>query len=94
MRTEYIKRLTDAMEYDAVLISPSEELRFFGGFSPLMCERFQALFIKKDGGYFYLCNALYADEMAHGIGDGCPIYTWQDNEGMGKAYQILREQGC
>ena len=56
MRTEYIKKLADMMEYDAMLISPSEELRFFTGFSPMMCERFQALFVKKNGECFYLCN--------------------------------------
>lgn len=52
MRTEYIKKLADMMEYDAMLISPSEELRFFTGFSPMMCERFQALFVKKSGECF------------------------------------------
>lgn len=66
MRTEYIKKLADMMEYDAMLISPSEELRFFTGFSPMMCERFQALFVK-NGECFYLCNTLYADEVAEGL---------------------------
>lgn len=92
MRTEYIKRLTDMMEVDAVLISPSEELRFFTGFSPMQCERFQALFIKKDGSYFYLCNVLYRDEINAAMPD-CPCYTWHDNDGMDKVYAILREQG-
>ena len=92
MRTEYIKRLTDMMEVDAVLISPSEELRFFAGFSPMQCERFQALFIKKDGSFFYLCNVLYGDEIEAAMPD-CPRYTWHDNEGMEKVYAILREQG-
>lgn len=34
MRTEYIKKLADMMEYDAMLISPSEELRFLPAFRP------------------------------------------------------------
>ena len=73
MRTEYIKKLADMMEYDAMLISPSEELRFFTGFSPMMCERFQALFVKKSGECFYLCNTLYADEVAEGLKHQCPV---------------------
>ena len=67
MRTEYIKKLAEMMDCDAMLISPSEELRFFTGFSPMMCERFQALFVKKSGECFYLCNTLYADEVAEGL---------------------------
>ena len=72
MRTEYVKRLADMMEVDAVLISPSEELKFFAGFSPMLCERFQALFIKKDGSAFYLCNSLYGDEIAESLHHACP----------------------
>ena len=92
MRHGYIKRLTERMEVDAVLISPSEELRFFAGFSPTLCERFQALLIKKDGTFFYLCNELYRDEIRAAMPE-CPCYTWHDNEGMEKVYAILREQG-
>ena len=55
MRTEYIKKLADMMEYDAMVVSPSEELRFFTGFSPMMCERLQALFLTKSGECFCLC---------------------------------------
>lgn len=93
MRTEYIKKLADMMEYGAMLISPSEELRFFTGFSPMMCERFQALFVKKSGECFYLCNTLYADEVAEGLKHQCPVYHWHDNEGMDKAYEILKNEG-
>lgn len=92
MRTEFVKRLSEMMDVDAVLISPSEELRFFAGFSPMQCERFQALFIKKDGSFFYLCNELYRDEITAAMPD-CPCYTWHDNDGMEKVYAILREQG-
>ena len=52
MRTEYIKKLAEMMDCDAMLISPSEELRFFTGFSPMMCERFQAVLVKKSGECF------------------------------------------
>ena len=93
MRTEYIKKLAEMMDCDAMLISPSEELRFFTGFSPMMCERFQALFVKKSGECFYLCNTLYADEVAEGLKHQCPVYHWHDNEGMDKAYEILKNEG-
>ena len=93
MRKEYIKKLAGMMEADAALVSPSEDLRFLAGFSPMMCERFQALFIKKDGGCFYLCNEIYADEVAEGLNHECPVYMWHDNEGMEKIFAILREQG-
>ena len=93
MRTEYIRKLAAAMETDAVLICPSEELRFFTGFSPMMCERFQGLFVRKDGSCFYLCNTLYADEVAEGLRRECPVYAWHDNEGMEVCYRVLREQG-
>ena len=47
MRTAYLQKLTEALngaDCDAMMLCPSEELRFFVGFSPLMCERFQGLF--------------------------------------------------
>ncbi len=93
MRTEYIKKLIDMMDYDAMLICPSEELLFFTGFSPMQCERFQGLFVKKDGSFFYLCNILYGGEITAGLKNVCPIYTWHDNEGMSKVYSILKENG-
>lgn len=93
MRSEYIKKLADMMEYDAALVCPSEELMFFTGFSPMICERFQGLFVKKDGSCFYLCNMLYGAEIREALKGECPVYTWHDNEGMDKAYQILKEQG-
>lgn len=93
MRKEYVERLTALMPYDAMLISPSEELRFFAGFSMMLCERFQALFIKKDGTCFYLCNTLYKGEASEGLKYEIPVYDWHDNEGMEKVYAILKEQG-
>ena len=93
MRTEYISRLTKLMDTDAVLICPGEELTFFTGFSPMQCERFQGLFVKKDGTMFYLCNILYEGQIRENYKDACPVYVWHDNEGMEKVYAILREQG-
>ncbi len=93
MRKDYIEKLAGMMEYDAMLVSPGEELLFFTGFTPMMCERFQGLFIKKDGSVFYLCNILYAAEIREHLGGECPIYHWHDNEGMDKVYEILRREG-
>ena len=93
MRKEYIQKLVDLMEYDAMLICPGEELLFFTGFTPMQCERFQGLFVKKDGSCFYLCNILYTGEVSAAFKDEFPIYDWHDNDGMQKVYKILREQG-
>ena len=93
MREDYVKRLVDMMETDAVMISPGEELLFFTDFSPMLCERFQALFVKKDGTLFYLANILYEGELQAAYGDAFPIYVWHDNEGLPKVYEILKAQG-
>ena len=93
MREDYVKRLVDMMETDAVLISPGEELLFFTGFTPMQCERFQALFVKKDGTMFYLANILYEGELQAAYGDAFPIYVWHDNEGLPRVYEILKAQG-
>ncbi len=85
MRTSYIDRLVNTLQdggLDAMLICPSEELAFFAGFSPIMCERFQGLFIKQDGRMFYFCNLLTGDEVRHAAGGRFPVYTWSDNESM------------
>ena len=51
----YLNKLTtilDAKGIDAMFIAPSEDLEFLLGFSPHMDERFQGLFITKDGEMF------------------------------------------
>ena len=97
MRTEYIEKLTVLMReasMDAVLISPGEELTFFTGFSPMMCERFQGLFVKADGKAFYICNLLYGDQMREELGADVPVYTWFDNEEMTDVVDgILEREG-
>ena len=82
MRTEYFNKLVERLKkekLDAILISPSEELIFILGKSPRICERFQGLFIKNDGEYFYVCNLLTADEMKEVLGDD-KVYSWFDGE--------------
>ena len=93
MREDYLKKLVGMMDTDAILISPGEELLFFTGFTPMQCERFQALFVKKDGTMFYLANILYEGELRAAYGDAFPIHVWHDNEGLPKVYEILKAQG-
>ncbi len=97
MRTAYIDKLIGSLNSagcDAVLLCPSEELRFFAGFSPLMCERFQGLFLKKDGTMFYFCNLLTGDEVRAAAGDAFPVYTWFDNAVMADAlYDVFQKEG-
>ena len=97
MRTEYIEKLTVLMReasMDAVLISPGEELTFFTGFSPMMCERFQGLFVKADGKALYIRNLLYGDQMREELGADVPVYTWFDNEEMTDVVDgILEREG-
>jgi Xaa-Pro dipeptidase len=68
-------------ELDAMLIIPSEELEFLMDFSPSLCERFQGLFIKKSGEYFYFCNALTRDELEGYVPEDS-VYYWYDNSGF------------
>ena len=97
MRKEYVQKLADQLKasgMDAVLISPGEELTFFTGFSPMMCERFQGLFIKNDGEAFYICNLLYGDQMREELGEEVPVYTWFDNDEMTEVVDgILKTRG-
>ena len=82
MRTEYFEKLVQRLKsqsIDAMLISPSEELLFIMGSSPRICERFQGLFIKNDGEYFYVCNLLTADEVRETLGED-KVFSWFDGE--------------
>jgi len=93
MREIYIKKLVILMEkegLDAVLVCPSEELKFILGFSPMMCERFQGLFIKKDGSLFYLCNLIYTGELEDVIKD-IRIVSWFDGDVMADTVSKLLE---
>lgn len=83
--TFYLNKLEQALlasDYDAVLVAPSEELRFFTGFSPMMCERFQGFFLTRKRERFYFCNLLYAEEMREAYGEDIPVYSWFDGDSM------------
>ena len=77
-----------------MLICPSEELLFLAGFTPKMCERFQALFVTADGKTFFVCNLLYKGEVEKAFGPDVKVYTWLDGESMTDVVkQVLAENG-
>jgi Xaa-Pro dipeptidase len=83
MRTKYLNKLASIMQHkniDAMLIAPSEEMKFIMGHNPHLCERFQALMIKSDGTYFYICNLLTRDEVQDVLGPGINVYGWFDGD--------------
>ena len=96
MKKVFIERLVPLLNeegMDAILVCPSEELKFLIGFSPMMCERFQGLFIKNDGSLFYICNLLYAGELEHEL-SGLEIFTWFDGDVMADTVSgILEREG-
>jgi Xaa-Pro dipeptidase len=96
MRKTFIDKLVSLMNadrLDAILVCPSEELKFLTGFTPMMCERFQGLFIKNNGDVFYVCNLLYAGEIDHAI-KGLRAYSWFDGDVMTDVvYEILEKEG-
>ena len=84
MRTTYLNKLISLIKennLDAILVSPSEELLFFTGHSPSPCKRFQGLFIKNDGDYFYVCNLLYMGEVKKNYPE-MRAYGWFDGDEM------------
>ena len=76
---------------DAILIAPGEELEFILGHTTHICERFQALFIKATGEYFYVCNKLTEDEITMHM-DGNPVYGWYDKDGFLPTFKKAMEE--
>ncbi|MBQ5783145.1 MAG: aminopeptidase P family protein, partial [Oscillospiraceae bacterium] len=76
---------------DAILIAPGEELEFILGHTTHICERFQALFIKATGEYFYVCNMLTFDEISMHM-DGNKVYGWYDKEGFLPTFKKAMEE--
>ncbi|MCL1873756.1 MAG: Xaa-Pro peptidase family protein [Clostridiales bacterium] len=81
-RIEKLAAHLKAADLGGIMVCPSEEMLFLAGFTPMMCERFQALFITAEGKYFYVCNLLYEGEMNHNFGGEVKIYPWMDGESM------------
>lgn len=97
MREKYIGKL---IEYagraglDGVLISPGEEMEFLTGFRPMMCERFQGLFVKKNGEMFYICNLLYKDQVEEAFPESVHVYSWFDGDIMTEIVSsVLEKEG-
>jgi Xaa-Pro dipeptidase len=89
-----VKKLTEELKkqnVDAILVAPGGDLRFLLGHTPILCERFQGMFIKSDGTVFYVCNALYEDEMSD-LMEGEPIYSWHDANGFESLIKTLFEK--
>jgi len=98
MRKRFVDKLVSLAKtnsMDAILVCPSEELRFLTNFSPMMCERFQGLIIKNDGKLFYICNLLYVGEIEKEYSqDGVKVYSWFDGEVMAETvHGILAKEG-
>ncbi|MBV1758576.1 MAG: Xaa-Pro peptidase family protein [Dethiosulfatibacter sp.] len=96
MNERYMGKLIDLLkknDLDAILLIPSEELQFLAGFSPHLCERFQGLFIKKNGENFYFCNMLTKDELEGLLPDN-RVFTWSDIEIFTDVLQpVLEKEG-
>ncbi len=84
MERSYFDKLTAQLKrenLDAILIAPSQDLRFLLGFVPMLCLRFQGLVVTAKGSCFYICNVLTADEIRPYIPGG-KVYSWHDNDGF------------
>ena len=80
-RIENLKVKIKEAGLGGVLVCPSKEMIYLAGFSPMMCERFQGLFVPAEGESFYICNLLYQSEVEENI-KGLKVYTWRDGEEM------------
>jgi Xaa-Pro dipeptidase len=83
MNQKYMGRLIESLNqtaYDGVLVAPSGELKFLLGHSPSVGERFEGLFVKRDGTFFYICPLLSQEEMTE-ILDPKVVYSWSDGDG-------------
>ncbi|WP_050608114.1 M24 family metallopeptidase [Clostridium niameyense] len=84
-KAPYIENLYKSMRkdnLDAIIIGPSQDLEYLLDFSPVRDERFQALFLLKDGGYFYVTPELNYEEIAKKLGEDGEYYIWGDGEGF------------
>ncbi len=82
MKTDFltgVSKILKERNLGALLISPSAEMKFIIGSSPMLCERFQGMFVTAEGKYFYVSNELTKNELTH-ILPGAPLYTWMDGE--------------
>lgn len=91
---EKLAAIEEKYGLDAILIAPSADLQFFMGFSPYLCERFQGLFVKKNGECFYIANLLSKEEIAKEMEPDGRIYSWWDGDDYIEVVsQILEKEG-
>ena len=97
MNKKYLDKLVNILnqkDMDAILVAPSEEMEFLMGHNTHICERFQALFIKNDGTYFYVCNLLTVGEVEAVLGPDVKVYGWFDGDGfIDTVRKALEENG-
>lgn len=97
MNAVYVQKLVETLKasgMDAMMLSPGEELQFLMEINPMLCERFQGLFVKADGSMFYICNLLYKEELEAVLPAGTKVYPWFDGEVMTeKVEEALKAEG-
>lgn len=97
MNKKYLDKLVKILQQknmDAILVAPSEEMEFIMGHNTHLCERFQALIIKNDGTYFYVCNLLTVAEIQAVLGSDIKVYGWFDGDGfLGTVKKAFEENG-
>jgi Xaa-Pro dipeptidase len=97
MNKKYFDKLVSILKknnIDAILIAPSEEMEFIIDHNTHLCERFQALIIKNDGTYFYICNLLTLDEIQAVLGPEIKVYGWFDGDVFtDTVYKAFEENG-
>lgn len=84
MNPVYFQKLVEQINQqnlDAILIAPSADMLFFTGHLPMLCQRFQGLFVTREGKCFYVCNLLTADEIRAALPQ-IPVYDWFDGDGF------------
>lgn len=97
MNAVYVQKLVKTLQesdMDAMMLSPGEELQFLMEMNPMLCERFQGLFVKANGDMFYICNLLYKEEFEAALPKEVKVYPWFDGEVMTEVVAAaLAEEG-
>lgn len=79
---DLVKKLSRQLKKDgvgALMVAPGGDMMFLLGHSPMMCERFQSLVVTDSEEVFYICNALYVDEVSD-FDKELKIFPWNDSD--------------
>jgi Xaa-Pro dipeptidase len=82
VKTDRLCSLMHKFDCDAVMIGPSNTLEYLAGFTPVGCERLQALFITRAKKIFYFCNLIYAEDLGPWFPKEVSFYVWNDGSGF------------